>query len=320
MARSVRARLQSCRKGQRYDWGCSPCRNASLERPLLNRVSGPHTIPSRLAGIRYIERWTSSTLNSQMAYPQYSIVIPAYNESARIGGALQAVVACIRQRGWNAEVVVVNDGSHDDTAEIVHAFAQNAPEVRMLHNPGNRGKGYSVRNGILHSLGEIVMFTDADLSAPIEEADGLFAAIAGGADIAIGSRWLERTRQSIRQPLYRQFFGRCFNVVTHAVMGLPYADTQCGFKAFTRAAAQTVFQLQTIERWGFDPEILFIARKRGYRVVEVPVSWAHDDRTRISYLRDGTRMLQDIAIVRWNALRGHYNKPVETIHRTGLVE
>jgi len=251
-----------------------------------------------------------------MAYPQYSIVIPAYNESARIGGALQAVVACIRQCGWNAEVVVVDDGSHDDTAEIVRAFAANAPEVRMLQNPGNRGKGYSVRNGILHSLGEIVMFTDADLSAPIEEANGLFAAIAGGADIAIGSRWLERTRQSIRQPLYRQFFGRCFNLVTHAVMGLPYADTQCGFKAFTRAAAQTVFQLETIERWGFDPEILFIARKRGYRVVEVPVSWAHDERTRISYLRDGTRMLQDIAIVRWNALRGHYNGSPVAVSRS----
>jgi dolichyl-phosphate beta-glucosyltransferase len=255
-----------------------------------------------------------------MTYPQYSIVIPAYNESARIGGTLQAVVACIRQRGWNAEVIVVDDGSHDDTAEIVRAFAVNAPELRMIHNPGNRGKGYSVRNGILQSLGEVVMFTDADLSAPIEEADGLFAAIAGGADIAIGSRWLERTRQSIRQPLYRQFFGRCFNVVTHAVMGLPYADTQCGFKAFTRAAAHTVFQLQTIERWGFDPEILFIARKRGYRVVEVPVSWAHDDRTRISYLRDGTRMLQDIAIVRWNAITGRYNKPVDRISRAGLVK
>jgi dolichyl-phosphate beta-glucosyltransferase len=255
-----------------------------------------------------------------MAYPQYSIVIPAYNESARIGGTLQAVVACIRQRGWNAEVIVVDDGSHDDTAEIVRAFAKNAPELRMIHNPGNRGKGYSVRNGILQAFGEIVMFTDADMSAPIEEADGLFAALAGGADIAIGSRWLERTRQSIRQPLYRQFFGRCFNLVTHAIMGLPYADTQCGFKAFTRAAAQTVFQLQTIERWGFDPEILFIARKRGFRVVEVPVSWAHDERTRISYLRDGTRMLQDIAIVRWNALRGHYNKPVERISRAGLVK
>jgi glycosyltransferase involved in cell wall biosynthesis len=260
-----------------------------------------------------------------MPYPSYSIVIPAYNEAARIGDALQSVVACVKERGWNAEIVVVDDGSRDQTAEIVRTFAQSLsasghPEVRLLQNPGNHGKGYSVRNGILHSFGEVVMFTDADLSAPIEEADGLFAAIAAGADIAIGSRWLERTRQTIRQPFYRQFFGRCFNGVTRAVMGLPYADTQCGFKAFTRVAAQTVFQLQTIDRWGFDPEILFIARKRGYRVEEVPVSWAHDERTRISYLKDGTRMLEDIAIVRWNALLGRYSKPVERISRAGLVK
>jgi glycosyltransferase involved in cell wall biosynthesis len=255
-----------------------------------------------------------------MSYPQYSIVIPAYNEAARIAGALESVVACIRSRGWFAEVVVVDDGSRDRTAAIVRDFAAHAPEVRLLQNPGNRGKGYSVRNGLLHSFGEVVMFTDADLSAPIEEAEGLFAAIREGADIAIGSRWLERARQTIRQPLYRQFFGRCFNAVTRLVMGLPFADTQCGFKAFMRAAAQTVFQLQTIERWGFDPEILFIALKRGYRVVEVPVSWAHDERTHISYLKDGARMLQDIAIVRWNALLGRYSKPVERIHRAELVK
>jgi len=252
-----------------------------------------------------------------MPYPTYSIVIPAYNESARIPATLQSVVDCIRQRGWSAEVVVVNDGSSDSTADVVRAFAAANPEVRLLENPGNRGKGYSVRSGMLQAHGEVVLFSDADLSAPIEEADGLFAAIAAGADIAIGSRWLETKRQTIRQPFYRQFFGRCFNGVTRFVMGLKFADTQCGFKAFTRAAAQTVFQLQTIERWGFDPEILFIARKRGYRIDEVPVSWAHDERTRISYLKDGTRMLQDIAIVRWNALLGRYNKQVESIHRAG---
>lgn len=250
-----------------------------------------------------------------MAYPDYSIVIPAYNESARIPSTLHAVVQCVRSKGWLAEVIVVDDGSTDATADVVRAFAAQAPEVRLLQNPGNRGKGYSVRNGILQALGNVVMFTDADLSAPIEEAERLFEAILQGADIAIGSRWLERARQTHRQPLYRQFFGRCFNAVTRGVMGLRFADTQCGFKAFTRAAAQTVFQLQTIERWGFDPEILFIALKRGYRVVEVPVSWAHDERTRISYLKDGMRMLQDIAIVRWNALLGRYSRQVERIHR-----
>ena len=248
-------------------------------------------------------------------YPKYSIVIPAYNESARILATLRSVVLCVRAQGWSAEIIVVNDGSRDSTAEVVRDFAADAPEVRLLQNPSNRGKGYSVRSGLLQALGEVVMFTDADLSAPIEEAERLFAAIAAGADIAIGSRWLEKGRQTHRQPLYRQFFGRCFNAVTRAVMGLRFADTQCGFKAFTRAAAQTVFQLQTIERWGFDPEILFIGLKRGYRIVEVPVSWAHDERTRMSYLKDGIKMLEEIAIIRWNALRGRYNKPVEHIHR-----
>jgi dolichyl-phosphate beta-glucosyltransferase len=251
-------------------------------------------------------------------YPKYSIVIPAFNESARILGALHSVVDCIRGRGWHAEVIVVNDGSRDATAEVVQGFAADNPDVRLIENPGNRGKGYSVRSGLLQANGDIVMFTDADLSAPIEEAELLFAAIVQGADIAIGSRWLEKGRQTHRQPLYRQFFGRCFNAVTRAVMGLRFADTQCGFKAFTRSAAQTVFQLQTIEGWGFDPEILFIALKRGYQVVEVPVSWAHDERTRMSYLKDGIKMLEEIAIIRWNALRGRYGKQVEHIHRITL--
>jgi glycosyltransferase involved in cell wall biosynthesis len=250
-----------------------------------------------------------------MPYPTYSIVIPAFNESRRIPATLEEVIACIRAKQWSAEVVVVNDGSRDATAELVRQFAKSAPEVRMLENPGNRGKGYSVRNGLLHSLGEVVMFTDADLSSPMQEAQRLFDAIAQGADIAIGSRWMEQSRQTIRQPLYRRFFGRCFNAVTKAVMGMPFADTQCGFKAFTRKSAQACFQLQTIERWGFDPEILFIAMKRGFNIKEVPVSWAHDERTQISYLRDGARMLQDLAQVRWNAMLGRYNKPIEHIHR-----
>ena len=255
-----------------------------------------------------------------MQYPKYSIVIPAYNEAGRIPATLRSVVDCIRQRGWSAEVIVVDDGSTDATALVVRDIAASAPEVRLIQNPGNRGKGYSVRAGMLQALGEVAMFTDADLSAPMEEAEGLFAAIANGADIAIGSRWMDRGRQTHRQPFYRQFFGRCFNAVTRLVMGLQFADTQCGFKAFTRAAAQTVFQLQTIERWGFDPEILFIALKRGYRIQEVPVSWAHDERTRMSYLKDGMKMLEEIAIVRWNALLGRYGKQVEHIHRAGVVK
>jgi glycosyltransferase involved in cell wall biosynthesis len=251
-------------------------------------------------------------------YPAYSIVIPAYNESARIGATMREVVDCVRERGWDAEVIVVSDGSTDNTARLVLDFAQTAPELRLIENPGNRGKGYSVRNGLLQARGEIVMFTDADLSAPIAEAERLFAAIGSGADIAIGSRWLESGRQTHRQPLYRQFFGRCFNLITRTVMGLRFADTQCGFKAFTRAAAQTVFQLQTIERWGFDPEILFIATKRHLRIDEVSVSWGHDARSRMSYLRDGMHMLREMAIIRWNALLGRYDGNVKPIERSAL--
>jgi glycosyltransferase involved in cell wall biosynthesis len=249
------------------------------------------------------------------AYPRYSIVIPAYNESARILPTLESVVSSVRSNHWDAEVIVVNDGSTDSTAALVRQFAPSAPELRLLENPSNRGKGYSVRNGLLHAQGEIVMFTDADLSAPIDEAGRLFSAIEAGADIAIGSRWLATSRQTHRQPFYRQFFGRCFNLLTRAVMRLPYADTQCGFKAFTRDAAQTVFQLMTIERWGFDPEILFIARKRKFKVTEVPVSWAHDARSRISYLRDGLQMLKELAIVRWNALTGRYRVKIKELQR-----
>lgn len=249
--------------------------------------------------------------------PKYSIVIPAFNESGRIPATLESILACIRSRGWQAEVIVVNDGSTDSTAQVVREIARRAPEVRLVENPANHGKGYSVRNGMMQAQGEVVMFTDSDLSAPIEEAELLFDAIRKGADIAIGSRWLERGRQTHRQPLYRQIFGRCFNGVTRMVMRLPFADTQCGFKAFTRSAAQTVFQLQTIERWGFDPEILFIALKRGFHVVEVPVSWAHDERTRMSYLKDGMKMLEELLIIRWNALLGRYNRKVQSRMQAG---
>jgi glycosyltransferase involved in cell wall biosynthesis len=242
----------------------------------------------------------------------YSIVIPAYNEKARIGATLAEVVQCVEDNNWNAEIIVVDDGSTDTTAAIVKTAAAQYPIVRLLPNGTNRGKGYSVRHGMLHASGDIVMFTDADLSSPMQEAHRLFNAIREGADVAIGSRWLERRRQTIHQPLYRQFFGRCFNLVTRMIMRLPFADTQCGFKAFTRQAAQTVFQLQRIERWGFDPEILFIALKRGYKVREVPVTWGHDERSRISYLKDGLKMLEELIYVRWNALIGVYRKSVET--------
>jgi len=200
----------------------------------------------------------------------------------------------------------VNDGSRDNTAQIVRQFAQQYPALRLLENPGNRGKGYSVRNGMLHANGSILLFSDADLSSPIEEAQKLFAAITSGADVAIGSRWVQSSLQTERQPLYRQLFGRIFNLMLRITLGLKFKDTQCGFKAFTRAAAQKIFPQQQIERWGFDPELLYLAKKFGFKVVEVPVVWGHSGGTCISPLRDGTRMFLEMLRVRWNALTGKY--------------
>ena len=259
-------------------------------------------------------------LATEMAHPQLSIVIPAYNEAARIETALERVMNCVAEQGWDAEVLVVDDGSKDATAAIVQKWADTHSRLHLVKNNGNRGKGYSVRNGLLQSAGEVVMFTDADLSAPMEEANRLLAAIQEGADVAIGSRWMDRARQTIHQPLYRQFFGRCFNWITRRVMGLPYKDTQCGFKAFRRDAAQVIFRLQTIERWGFDPEILFIARKLKYRVREVPVTWGHDERSRMSYLKDGIKMLEDMAVIRSNSLKGRYDEAIAEMKDTsGMV-
>jgi glycosyltransferase involved in cell wall biosynthesis len=253
------------------------------------------------------------------AHPRLSIVIPAYNESARIDGTLSRVLWCVEERTWDAEVLIVDDGSTDDTPAIVQKWMLRYPRLHMVRNPGNRGKGYSVRNGLLQAAGEIVMFTDADLSSPIEEAELLIAAIDEGADVAIGSRWLDRQKQTIHQPLYRRFFGRCFNMVTRWVMGLPFKDTQCGFKAFKREAAQTIFRLQTIERWGFDPEILFIARKLKLKIVEVPVTWGHDARSRLSYIKDGMKMLEDMARIRSNSLRGRYDEAIAAMKDTSKM-
>jgi dolichyl-phosphate beta-glucosyltransferase len=240
---------------------------------------------------------------------RYSIVIPAYNESQRIVPTLEKILTYIAQQRWEAELLVVNDGSKDDTAAIVGNYSKQNSRVKLIENPGNRGKGYSVRNGMLHATGEILLFSDADLSSPIEEAPKLFEEIAAGADVAIGSRWLRADLQTERQPLHRQLFGRVFNLILRIVLGLKFKDTQCGFKAFTQAAAQAVFSRQRIERWGFDPELIFLSHKLGYKVVEVPVAWAHDEKSTIHPLRDGMRMFVEVLKIRWNDLAGKYASP-----------
>lgn len=237
----------------------------------------------------------------------HSIVIPAYNEARRLEATLDRVLAYVAGQPWNPEVLVVNDGSRDNTREIVLKRAAQNPILRLVDNPGNHGKGYSVRNGVLQAQGEFILFTDADLASPIEEGEKLLAAIAAGADIAIGSRWLDKSLQTRPQPLYRRALGRIFNLALRLVLGMNYKDTQCGFKAFTRRAAEEVFPLQIIERWGFDPEILFLARRQGLRVKEVPVLWAHQENTKISPIRDGVRMFTELLTIRWYAVTGRYD-------------
>lgn len=240
--------------------------------------------------------------------PGVTIVIPAYNESTRLGRTLDRILEFAYREAWPAEIIVVDDGSTDQTAELVQAYAERNPTVRLLSNPGNRGKGYSVRNGILHANGEFILFTDADLSSPIEEAPKLFRALEDGSDIAIGSRWVRPELQTQRQSVSRQILGRVFNGFLRVFLGLKFNDTQCGFKALRQPAAKAVFPLQKIEGWGFDPEILFLAQKMGFSIAEVPVVWAHDEGSRIHPLADGANMIADMIRIRWYALSGKYNR------------
>jgi dolichyl-phosphate beta-glucosyltransferase len=251
--------------------------------------------------------------------PAYSIVIPAYNESARLGATLTTVLGYVHQQNWDTEILVVNDGSRDNTAEIIRSFAAKDPIIRLVENPGNRGKGYSVRNGMLNARGQIVLFSDADLSSPIEEAPKLFRALEDGADIAIGSRWLRAETQTQRQPLHRQLFGRIFNLMLRVTLGLHFKDTQCGFKAFKRPAVDAIFPLQRIERWGFDPEVLFLARKFGFNVQEIPVAWGHSGGTRINPLVDGSRMFLEMLRIRWYDLTGKYNDRRSEAHTAETI-
>jgi len=234
-----------------------------------------------------------------------TIVVPAYNEEKRLPGTLQRVLSYLDGRRFDfAELIVVDDGSTDSTAGAVAAISD--PRVRLIRNPGNRGKGYAVRNGALHARGEWILFTDADLSAPIEELDKLAAAAEqSGARVAIGSRALDRSLVSVHQSAAREYAGRFFNLIMRLVTGLPFRDTQCGFKLFEAKAAREIFRRQRSEGFGFDVEDLFIARLLGYRTVEVPVRWANVEGTKVSLLR-GLDAFLDPFRVRWRQITGAY--------------
>ena len=240
------------------------------------------------------------------AAPDLTIVIPAYNEELRLPASLEKIAAFLQSSGRNAEVIVVDDGSRDKTAEAAEAFRGKIPSLRVVPNGMNRGKGYSVRHGMQEARGGVVLFTDADLSAPIEESEKLMAALAKGNDVAIGSRAVDRSLIEVHESPFREFAGIIFNKIVRITLRLPFVDTQCGFKAFRRERCGKIFEQQRIERFGFDPELLYLARHHGLKTAEIPVRWAHSPATKVNMLRDSVQMFLDVFTIRWNAMAGRY--------------
>jgi len=239
------------------------------------------------------------------AVPDLSIIIPSYNEESRLPATLECIAAYLSDSGREAEVLVVDDGSKDGTAAVADYFRIKISTLRVISNGVNRGKGYSVRHGMQEARGRIALFTDADLSAPIEEADKLIDAL-DTYDVAIGSRAMDRSLISVRESPFREFAGIIFNKIVRIILWLPFVDTQCGFKAFRRERCSVIFEQQTIERFGFDPELLYLARHHGLRAVEIPVRWGHSPATKVSMLHDSIQMFIDVFAIRWNSLRGRY--------------
>ena len=235
-------------------------------------------------------------MNDELGQPEISVVIPAYNEAEGIQAALAQVAAYFRSRAIAGEIVVVDDGSTDGTARLA---SQASVPVRVLVNEQNRGKGYSVRRGILSARGRYVGFADADMATPIDQLDKVREALESGADVIIGSRALPESQIAKHQPWWRERAGKLFGSFVRTVLLPGIADSQCGFKFFTAAAAQAIFSQQRLEGWAFDVELLYLARRLSCNIVQVPVRWIDEPHSRVRMLRDGPRMLVDVLRIRW---------------------
>jgi glycosyltransferase involved in cell wall biosynthesis len=239
--------------------------------------------------------------------PYLSIIIPAYNEELRLRETLSRIHDYIRDRKIHAEILVIDDGSRDGTRKVGEEFL-NGRSGRVISYRENRGKGYAVRRGISEAVGSWVLMTDADLSAPIEEYEKLATAVReADLDIAIGSRALEGSRVEVRQNFLRELMGKTFNRIIRMTTGLPFRDTQCGFKLMDRQRVKPLFERMVVDRFAFDVELLYLCRRLGLSVREVPVVWRNDSNSHVSLLTDPLRMLLDVGRVRWRFRRGRYD-------------
>jgi dolichyl-phosphate beta-glucosyltransferase len=236
-----------------------------------------------------------------------SVVIPAYNEEPRIEKTLERVYRYLSRKEYPFEVIVVDDGSTDSTINVAKGFTAPLGCLRIFENGTNRGKGFSVRKGVEHARGDYILFSDADLSTPIEDLEKLFPKLLEeGYDIAIGSRALRGSDVRVHQPWYREGMGKVFNKMVRMFTLRGFKDTQCGFKLFEASAAKDIFPRQKIERFSFDVEALYLARKKGYRVAEVPITWYNSPRSRVSIAADPFQMFMDVIRIRYYDWKGYY--------------
>ncbi len=247
---------------------------------------------------------TGKKTNSTLTEPLLSIIIPAHNEELRLPGSLDKIVAFLEEQNYEAEVIVVENASHDNTAGVVEEFMARYPFISLIKEE-RPGKGLAVKLGILAAQGEYLFTCDTDLSMPIEEVAKFLPPALEDYDVAIASREVEGARR-YGEPAYRHLMGRVFNFLVRLLTVPGFQDTQCGFKCFRRPVARDIFSHQTMEGWGFDVEVLFIAQKRGYRIVEVPINWYYMASSRVSPIKDSLRMLGELLKVRLNDWQGMY--------------
>ena len=246
-----------------------------------------------------------------------SVVIPAYNEADRLGNTLPAVVNYLRHSWPDGEVIVVDDGSTDHTASRAREVLNDSGGLRtsVISYQSNLGKGRAVRLGLLAARGDVALFSDADLSTPITEAPKLVDPILSGQfDVTFGSRALDRKLIGVHQPWRREQAGRVFNLVVRLATGLPFWDTQCGFKAFRMGVCQPLVEAATVDRFGFDVELLYLAFRAGLRLKEVPVRWDHNEGSKITLASDSMRMLSEVGLIRQQARRGVYDSAIRAVH------